>query len=1131
MRKPTFFRALKLCAAVVAGFAITSHCTAADWFVAPDVNEGSGTRQQPFRDPYLALRAAAPGDVIHVAAGVYYGRYDRSSWGVDRPRITIRGGYDRAFTKRTPWQTPSVFAVFPDYEGTRDPNLITGAGDHAGLTLDGLAFDSGGRNLYGDKPLSGLRPIANADGPIASFSGPGVVIRNCIFANSATGGVELSGEGSRFENNLIVNVVGIYMLNLREASRGNSQSIVVKSNTFAFAHDTGEPPLGRGGNYGIAIRVNCPASITQNAFYACANFAIRTETKADRISVDLNTFWLDNFDVVGKRAAGDEADIAEKNMEELEDVGLKSCKGNKVADPAMAGIKAPWLDAVSRYMLVNYAHPPIEAISAVRAAGGLAAINPPRSETPRKPAAPADPFGAPKPQPKVEENLDAGALAPYLAIADCATFHTGIADRGARQEELKVEFGPVPAATVAQAYQPIEWEKFQRGDPTLANQRVELRAGLGFEQNSYVLNDIKDKEFVGLLIHYPGKSDFETPFVVYVKRGSAVHRQYDRGEKYPAARDVENAYLLRGTCRVDTNVGRQKASLIIDSIVVAPPIFAARLPRPLGRDWFVRAGASGGDGTRDLPFRDPFQALDKAEGGDFIHIAGGDYFGKLRLGTWKISVRNLTILGGYDAGFTARDPWKNPTRLALAEQQKGKIKHGAFLESADVSDGLVLDGLIFDGSTSNKYMDNGALDVAASSLQIMVDLRGGPGDIAVRNCLFLNAAGNAISIHSSSGTFENNIVLNTSGWSVAISADGPGPWVIRNNTILFAADWTPNAGTGRSSSAGTLLLLGGRAKATIESNIFGFADNYGMRCTIAQPHVALNNNVFAGNAYCHLTDTQILWAQSGNWARRAGDSDFAAIQGNRFDPPALALDRAWLDKSLTRMFSLPSRFSPDEWKQIAGALGSSVVPAVSTSAIAPPVAKPAAAKKEASLDDLMADLNKLKEETPGKQTATAGPPYCPAYDWRKALDLASNSPTMTAGARKVSLIVSFTGSAATAAKQYAKATGAQIDAGREQWDGKAIEIDATGMRSSASGGLFPSDISRNDWDAYTITLTTSSGDARTPAAVLVRKDSNASKVMDRTLERDTLHFRGTGRVIPTFRGLCIVVDSVERVDQ
>ena len=42
------------------------------------------------------------------------------------------------------------------------------------------------------------------------------------------------------------------------------------------------------------------------------------------------------------------------------------------------------------------------------------------------------------------------------------------------------------------------------------------------------------------------------------------------------------------------------------------------------KDLYVRAGAAGGDGTRDKPFADPDDALRSAVSGDVIHVAAGD---------------------------------------------------------------------------------------------------------------------------------------------------------------------------------------------------------------------------------------------------------------------------------------------------------------------------------------------------------------------------------------------------------------------------------------------------------------------------------------------------------------------------
>src|SRR5690349_14620848 len=94
------------CALVIAAALFTQPAAAADLFVAQNFNPSptaDGSKQKPFHDPYLAFRAANAGDTIHIAAGTYYGRFDRASWLIDRPNLTVLGGYNADFSSRNPW--------------------------------------------------------------------------------------------------------------------------------------------------------------------------------------------------------------------------------------------------------------------------------------------------------------------------------------------------------------------------------------------------------------------------------------------------------------------------------------------------------------------------------------------------------------------------------------------------------------------------------------------------------------------------------------------------------------------------------------------------------------------------------------------------------------------------------------------------------------------------------------------------------------------------------------------------------------------------------------------------------------------------------------------------------------------
>ena len=88
--------------------------------------------------------------------------------------------------------------------------------------------------------------------------------------------------------------------------------------------------------------------------------------------------------------------------------------------------------------------------------------------------------------------------------------------------------------------------------------------------------------------------------------------------------------------------------------------------------------ASGGDGSREKPFKDPWQALEKVEAGDFVHVAEGEYNGKLKTGRWKIDTPYISLLGGYDAQFKRAQPVEAPDAPVRARRLQGppqRLRH------------------------------------------------------------------------------------------------------------------------------------------------------------------------------------------------------------------------------------------------------------------------------------------------------------------------------------------------------------------------------------------------------------------------------------------------------------------------
>ena len=1080
---------------------------ALDWHVAPTGSRGDGSRERPFHDPWAAFRRAEPGDTIHIAAGCYYGRLDRSSWLIEAPKITVLGGYSRDFTTRTPWKTPSILGAYSGYEHARETNLIYGRGTHDDLLLDGLCFDSAGRNQYPEEEGAGIGRMPRMDGPIASFNGDRVTIRNCVFANSANGGVELSGSGSRFENNLLINSIGLSMLSLRGRSQVIEQPIVVTGNSFVVMHSVGEP-AGAGGPEGHALIAKCPAVIENNLFYSCGNSGISNYVDPDRIAIERNVTFATPRDFLEHHAGAQLGEIKEKNLEELEDLGFKACAGNRVEDPVISGIPAWWVDAYTRDLFARYKTPPREAANLLRAAIQLPAL------------APSD----------VEGTGRKGGLAPRFPISAIATYASSV-EAGFHAVDLPVTLTIRPAPA-SREYRRIEFPAMVTPDASLAQTRVELRVGLGSLQNQDLLADATSQTHVGARVFNPGRDD--DSFYVLIPRFSFASRQYAESRSYQRGAEVEKTYYLRGLARTDTTSTRQRATMIVESIAPAPAFAPPIPPRPEGRDWFVRAGSPGGDGSREKPFRDPFQALEKVEGGDTIHVAGGDYLGKLRSGKWLLTVRHLALLGGYDPEFKTRDPWANPTRFALDADEKAKGRpSGKILCSEENCDGLLLDGFIFDGATWNSYQD-GSLDVGKSPIAPLIQIRGIDSPVTIRNCLFVNASASAVDLSTTLLVFENNVIVNTSGDGLAVGVNGAGPAVVRNNTLLFASDPTERAGSGESTSRGTMIQLKGRGTFVLESNVIGFSDNYGIRAAVPQDNVTLRNNIFAANLFNHLCDCGYLFADESNWARRVEADSSYILEGNTLAVSKWPVDPPFLDLALQRLFKLLSRIKVEQWKTIAEATGATVKPEEEKSA-AVSKAEPAPAADAPtgnSIADIMARLNgtaaKLKEAAAGPPPLAASEPqYCPVYDYRKALALWTDGADSIPGAHRKKLEVDFHEARIEPQVSYTPVMAADIDAQRESLNEQPIEILVKDLRDAGSNpaSYSPGADSKN-FRSYGVAAA-EEADVRTRLYITIPLDSDVHRRIRKVVNTDTLIIRGTAFATQNKSALSILVDSFE----
>lgn len=293
-----------------------------------------------------------------------------------------------------------------------------------------------------------------------------------------------------------------------------------------------------------------------------------------------------------------------------------------------------------------------------------------------------------------------------------------------------------------------------------------------------------------------------------------------------------------------------------------------------GREWFVSAtNGSGQLGTKERPAKDLGNIIHHLKPNDIIRIAAGTYLSRGANGSDEINVP-VTIIGGYNESFTARDPWgehktiftgtndyqksTDPRIYIRTDQQResnGQLSQGGT---------IIVDGIIVDNGPRNRYHENKGLAIRRKA-DPRTNQNPSPGsggivivaskftNVAVQNCIVMNTAPSegALSVRvfqGGKGIIRNNLTINNTGYGIHARTGytGSNPelvpkFLIANNTSLFNWKHDPIATYG-----GDALALDQYLTAKIENNVFGFGHMGGILNKGAK--IELNNNLFTGNA-------------------------------------------------------------------------------------------------------------------------------------------------------------------------------------------------------------------------------------------------------------------------------------------
>ena len=355
----TVLTALLVCAGVC-------QLTAGDLYVsaATGKKKGPGTKEAPFKTISDAVKKAAPGDVIHIAAGKYAGKLGASEIIIDKA-VSLVGGYSPDFSQRDVAQFPTLIQPPNDKNDTKGIGLLTlnpPAGKGPDIVIDGLVIDQSYMNSYhtvkgkpeGVETGMWLEPPAKGAndkfGSAKSYSiyketknryEGNITIQNCVIANSGNFGINIShyaGEVKVLNNLFVACRMESCEVSCSNAKAG-SVSVEFAYNTVLFTWSRTSEMTDMG--YGFRCLSKVTSNIHHNIFGLNVYAGIgndKNDPKTVNIKIDNNIFFLNKIaDVTATKSPNIlKLRVDDEAFEDMSDYpGIANVEGNvSLKDPA-----------------------------------------------------------------------------------------------------------------------------------------------------------------------------------------------------------------------------------------------------------------------------------------------------------------------------------------------------------------------------------------------------------------------------------------------------------------------------------------------------------------------------------------------------------------------------------------------------------------------------------------------------------------------------------------------------------------------------------------------------------------------------------------------------------------------------
>ncbi len=324
-------------------------------------NKNDGSKSSPMKNIDKAVKKALPGDKIYVAEGIYNGTFGVGYIETEKP-LQLFGSWDNNFTKQDIVNHPTVFQPDNARGGKGRKALLRFTKEVGGTIIDGIVWDMGERNLYdlkegfvdgveGGRLRLPTEPVPGKNSTVgepcisirSGTLGGDVTIKNCVFVNGASFGIQAAHKSGTFKvlNNMFVanRMAAIEIFGTCAGSKEKRNMVAcgdveIAYNTILFTwsrlKDFGD--MG----YGIRIMTKLKYNIHNNIIGANIMGGIDDSRfcKDEYIKIDNNIFFGNKG---GDLEYYPESNVELKlNVDEFGDLEFASVSNNKSEAPPLA---------------------------------------------------------------------------------------------------------------------------------------------------------------------------------------------------------------------------------------------------------------------------------------------------------------------------------------------------------------------------------------------------------------------------------------------------------------------------------------------------------------------------------------------------------------------------------------------------------------------------------------------------------------------------------------------------------------------------------------------------------------------------------------------------------------------------